>query len=70
MEEMLNENCDRVKTSLNQVKEWAEIVRPNVLRWEDQGELNLQFAETSYLSAILCLNIVTVSFYSFLMISE
>ena len=27
VEEMLNENCDQVKTSLNQVKEWAEIVR-------------------------------------------
>merc|ERR1740128_1592465 len=43
VEEMLNENSDQVKTSLNQVKEWAQIVRSNVLKWKEQGELNLEF---------------------------
>eukprot|EP00092_Neocalanus_flemingeri_P043109 GFUD01047412.1.p1 GENE.GFUD01047412.1~~GFUD01047412.1.p1 ORF type:complete len:807 (+),score=257.80 GFUD01047412.1:121-2541(+) len=43
VEEMLNENSDQVKTSLHQVKEWAGIVRSNVLKWEEQGDLNLEF---------------------------
>lgn len=43
VEDMLNENSDQVKTSLNRVKELAKTVRSNVLRWEDQGELNLEF---------------------------
>merc|ERR1712029_404007 len=46
MEEILNENSDQVKTSVDQVKEWASIVRTNVIQWQETGETlieNLEF---------------------------
>jgi len=43
VEEMLNENCDQVKTSMNQVKDWAQVVRFNVVKWRKQDELNIEF---------------------------
>ena len=46
MEEILNENSDQVKTSADQVKEWASIVRTNVIQWQETGETlieNLEF---------------------------
>ena len=47
MEEILNENSDQVKTSVDQVKEWAALVRSNVINWQESGDLptidNLEF---------------------------
>ena len=40
MEEILNENTDQFKTSVNQVKEWAAIVRSNVINWQESGDLH------------------------------
>jgi len=43
VEEMLNENSDQVKTSLDQVRDLARTVRTNVIRWREQGNLDLEY---------------------------
>jgi len=37
VEEMLNANCEMVKTSQPLVRELAQVVRSNVLRWKEKG---------------------------------
>ena len=44
MEEILNENS--FKSTPSEVKEWAEMVRSNVVHWRENGETlvdNLEF---------------------------
>jgi len=45
MEEILNENSDEVKSSVAQVKEWAGMVRNNVVSWREHGDsdIDLEF---------------------------
>ena len=41
MEEILNENS--FKSTPAKVKEWAEMVRSNVVQWRENGVENLEF---------------------------
>ena len=41
MEEILNENSEEVKSSVAQVKEWADMVRNNVVSWREHGDIDI-----------------------------
>ena len=43
MEEILNENSFRA--SVQEVKEWAGVVRANVVQWQETGDSNVDNLE-------------------------
>ena len=48
MEEILNDNSDTVRTSMVQVKEWAGVVRSNVISWQESGSEDIEFENLEF----------------------
>ena len=48
MEEILNDNSDTVRTSMVQVKEWAGVVRSNVISWQESGAEDIEWGNPDF----------------------